>query len=370
MKKMIFVFVLVAVLMLGGFSAYAIQGLDEDESTRILANDGYATLTTDKVGGTVTTTKDILLNDVNAAKNGLHVTDTYSVFSMDAAFVKSLAEQVSGETVTFSVSYDSTKTKVTFAIIDGGAEVFAKDGRCVGELPYTLGEGDPINVAVLDGKNAPVGISGYFPDANLVRWQLSGCGTYSVAVRDTSFSDVPDSHWANIYVEYLASKGVINGMGNGTFAPEAPLTRAQFVTLLAMMSGDDISGGTDQFTDVKKEHWYYEEVSWAAKAGVTNGVGGGLFAPENKITREEVASMVLNFFNYMGVAPTPIRTATTFTDSADMADWSAQKVPVCQEVGVISGFPDGTFRPKANATRAEAATMCSRMVSYFLVMPQ
>ena len=134
--------------------------------------------------------------------------------------------------------------------------------------------------------------------------------------------------------------------------------------------GDDISGGTDQFTDVKKEHWYYEEVSWAAKAGVTNGVGGGLFAPENKITREEVASMVLNFFNYMGVAPTPIRTATTFTDSADMADWSAQKVPVCQEVGVISGFPDGTFRPKANATRAEAATMCSRMVSYFLVMPQ
>lgn len=371
MKKMIWVIVLAAVLVLSGVSAYAIQGIDESKSTRILANDGYATLTTDKVGGSVTTTKDILLGNSSSANNGIHVTDTYAVFSMDAAFVKGIAEKATSSVITFAISYNGDKSQVTFTVSDGNLQIFSETGRCVGELPYTPAEGvDGNNVTMVNADNAPVGISGYYPDASLMRWQLSSNGAYTVKVNDVSFNDVSADHWANIYVEYLASKGVINGMGDGSFSPEGPLTRAQFVTLLAMMSMDDISGGIDRFSDVTKNEWYYDEVSWAAGAGITNGVGNGLFAPENKITRQEVARMVLNFYNYMGIAATPIRSEVSFTDSNTIASWAANEVEICQSIGIISGFPDGTFRPEANTTRAEAATMCSRMVSHALILPQ
>ena len=371
MKKAIIAVIVIAVMVLGGFSAYAIQGLDEDDSVRILANDGYSTLTTNTVGGTISTTTDVLKGVVDGSSPGVHVTDTYSVFSLDKAFLKSLTENATGSMITFQFDYNSDKSAVAFLIKDeSGKEIFGKSGRCVGELPFT-GTADGVsNLTMTDAKQNVVSFSAYYPDANLVRWQLKSGGTYAVTAKSVSFNDTKD-HWGSTYIDFLSSRGVASGMGNGSFSPDSNLTRAQFVTFLAKLSMEDVSGyAENKFTDVKSGSWYYPYVSWAVAAGITDGVGNNLFAPEMKITREQVTRMTMQFFNYMGIEPKDIRSRTDFTDSAKISDWARDSVGICQAAGVINGFPDGTFQPQANATRAEAATMCSRIVSYGLIMPQ
>ena len=371
MKKTIIAVVVIAVMVLGGFSAYAIQGLDEDDSVRILANDGYSTLTTNTVGGTISTTKETLMSVVDGSAPGVHVTDTYSVFSLDDAFLKSLMERTSGSTFTFSFGYNGDKSAVTFQIKDeSGADVFGKSGRCLGELPYTGSAEGASTLTMTDPSRNTVGFCAYYPDANLMRWQLKSGGTYTVAAKSVSFSDTKN-HWSSVYVDFLASRGIASGMGSGTFSPDSNLTRAQFVTFLAKISMTDVSGyKTDKFTDVKSGSWYYSYVAWALDAGITDGVGNNQFAPEMKITREEVTRMTMQLFTYMGIEQKDIRSRADFSDVDKISGWAKDSVGICQAVGVISGFPDGSFQPKANATRAEAATMCSRIVSYGLIMPQ
>ena len=371
MKKAIIAGIIAVLLVFGGVSAYAIQGLDESPGTRILAQDGYATLTTDKVGGSVTTTKSILLNNSSVSQFGVHITDTYSVFTMDNEFVKSLVSKVTGNNVTFRFDYNGDKTAVTFEILDGKRSIFGSEGRCVGEIPYTAADGvNPNHVMLTNPDGRSVGLCGYYPDASMIRWQLSGGGKYTVKVNAVAFDDVPINYWGKAYIEYLASKGVINGMGNGNFEPDGSLTRAQFVTLLAMMSNDPLGGNVESFTDVDPSDWYYNAVAWAASAGVTSGYDDGTFRPEYKITREQVARMVLNFYDYMNVDAVPVRSADAFTDADTISSWAANEVSICQQLGIINGFPEGTFRPQGTATRAEAATMCSRMVAHILILPQ
>ncbi|MGM9567097.1 MAG: S-layer homology domain-containing protein [Clostridia bacterium] len=371
MKKAVIAVIVIAVMVLGGFSAFAIQGLDEDDSVRILANDGYSTLTTNTVGGTISTTKEILMKEADSSSPGIHVTDTYSVFSLDNAFLKSLLENVSGSSVTFQFAYNADKSAVTFQIKDeNNKEVFGTKGRCLGELPYTGSSEGASTLAMVDSARKSVGFSAYYPDANLVRWQLKAGGTYTVTTNPGTFSDTK-GHWGSTYIDFLSSRGIASGMGDGTFSPDGSLTRAQFVTFLAKISMEDVSGYSEnKFTDVKKGEWYYPYVSWAVAAGITDGVGNNQFAPEMEITREQVTRMTMQFFTYMGIEQKGIRTQADFSDAGKISSWAKDSVGICQAVGVINGFPDGSFHPQANATRAEAATMCSRIVSYGLIMPQ
>lgn len=371
MKKTIFVAILVAVILLGGFSVYAIQGLDEGDSVRILANDNYSTLTTNTVGGTISTTRDVLKSVVDGSAPGVHVTDTYSVFSLDDAFLASLLESASGSAITFQFAYNGDKSAVTFQIQDETkTSIFGKNGRCLGELPYT-GTAEGVSaLTMVDSNQKPVALSAYYSDANLVRWQLKTGGTYTVTSKPVTFDDTKQ-HWGRTYIDFLASRGGANGMGNGTFSPDGTLTRAQFVTFLANLSMEDISGyGKDAFTDVKKGSWYYSYVSWAVEAGITSGVGNNRFDPERNITREQVTRMTMNFFAYMGIEQKDIRSRSDFSDTDKISSWAKDSVGACQGDGIINGFPDGTFKPQNNATRAEASTMCSRIVTYSLIMPQ
>jgi len=247
--------------------------------------------------------------------------------------------------------------------------VFGKSGRCVGELPYHAGSSSPSAVAMNDGSE-PVGFSAYFPDANLIHWQLAKGGTYTVTVKEKSFTDSKD-HWGSEYIHFLASRGVANGVGDNSFRPDTSLTRAQYVTFLAGLAMEDAAQySNDEFSDVKKGEWYYPYIAWAASNGVVSGMGDGTFQPNNKITREQLAQMTISFFRYMGMETKGIRTQADFSDAASISGWAQSAVGLCQGVGVINGFPNGTFAPQNNATRAEAATMCSRIVSYGLVMPQ
>ena len=114
------------------------------------------------------------------------------------------------------------------------------------------------------------------------------------------FSDTAD-HWAKQYIGVLAGMGIIDGMGNNIFAPENPLTRAQFVALLAKMTDGYSSAKISDmgFTDVPTYEWYSSYVNWAAENGIVTGMGNGIFAPDAKITREQMAVMLCNYAAYL-----------------------------------------------------------------------
>ncbi len=365
--------IIIAVLVLSGISVYAIQGLDENKSTRILADDGYATLTTSTVGGTIETTKDVLQSVVDGTfYAGLHVTDGYSVFSLDKTFLQQIVNIAQGTTVSFHFGYNSPKTEITFLIKDSNSNaLFSDEGRCLGEISYTAGSNSGVNDTVLkDPAGKELALSAYYPDAQMIRWQLNDVGKYMIATNSVAFTDTAN-HWGLTYISFLAARGVADGMGGNLFVPNDSLTRAQFVTFLARVADADVSAaGTNQFTDVVSGSWYYPYVGWAYQNGITSGISATEFAPEMRITREQMAVFAVRLLNYLKIEKTPVCDSADFSDAAAISSWAKDAVTTSQNIGVINGRTATTFDPKGNATRAEAATVCAKIISYMLIMPQ
>ena len=169
------------------------------------------------------------------------------------------------------------------------------------------------------------------------------------------FNDVPQSHWANEYIYYLADKNIINGKSENTFAPNDNITRAEFVTILYRMYGQEAAASELNFSDVSSDDWFYDAVSWAVEAGITNGIDEYTFAPNNNISREQMAVMIVRFVNYMNYTLEENETTTAFSDQNNISDWAVEAVSKMQNSGIISGKANNMFMPGEYATRAEAS---------------
>ena len=175
-----------------------------------------------------------------------------------------------------------------------------------------------------------------------------------------AFSDVPADAWYAPYVYALLQQGIINGMTETTFAPNQPLTRAQLMKMLVCFAVDDAAiraaASAERFTDVAPGQWYAGHVNWAAEHGVTNGYEDGTFRPDQSVSRAETATLADRFTAVAdGAALRPIKEKTTFTDDAEIPVWAKESVYLCQQAGVINGYPEGDFRAAKQITRAEAA---------------
>ena len=180
-------------------------------------------------------------------------------------------------------------------------------------------------------------------------------------MRIMSFTDV--SGWYTDYVSYLAARGIIGGTGDGKFSPDANITRAQFVTILARISGDDLTGYTSSpFSDVATTDWYFAAVQWAYKNGIAAG-SDGKFNPNATITRQDIAVMLARYADKVASYTLPkTNSAVTFTDSAKISSYASDAVTAMQQAGFISGNSDGSFAPTASATRAQAAKMIALLI--------
>ena len=122
-------------------------------------------------------------------------------------------------------------------------------------------------------------------------------GSFSF-VAASSFSDISDTYWVKGEIEYLAEKNLVQGVGNGTYIPNDNVTRAQFVTMInkALGLSDEIETGNIEFTDVHHGAWYYEDVVKAATNGYVTGYDNGTFKPDAPISREQAATMISKAF--------------------------------------------------------------------------
>jgi hypothetical protein len=169
------------------------------------------------------------------------------------------------------------------------------------------------------------------------------------------FTDVNTGLWYHEAVDYVLEKGIMEGNGNGTFTPNANLSRAQLAQILYNVAGKPEVTAENPFTDVPDTQWYAKAVIWAAQAGVVEGNGDGTFSPTKNISRQDLAVML---WRYAG-KPEATQTSLDFTDAAQVSDYAEQALLWANEVGIVQG-DKGVLNPKGSATRAEAATMIMR----------
>ena len=178
--------------------------------------------------------------------------------------------------------------------------------------------------------------------------------TFAEMNKPVEFPDVKADDWFFDGVQYTAKRGIIVGLIDGSFGPAVTMTRAQLVQMLYALVGRPEIAVTDRFTDVKAGDWYAAAVSWAVEQNITSGVGGGEFAPDAEITRQEMAVMLYAFKGRPAVDG-----VLDFADGADVADWSAEAVLWAVKSGLMSSVSTEAqlFAPKATATRAQAAVV-------------
>lgn len=185
--------------------------------------------------------------------------------------------------------------------------------------------------------------------------------TYRFASNPAGFQDVA-GHWAEDSIAFCASRGIFQGVGDDRFAPNAPMNRAMFVTVLYRLAGSPAVSSGEGFSDVADDIWYTDAVLWGKATGISTGYGGGLFGPDDPVTREQMCAMLVRWLDYMGYELPAVKDAKTFTDADQFSSWARDPISFAQTSGLINGLPGGAFAPKNNATRAENSAVFQRMI--------
>lgn len=158
-------------------------------------------------------------------------------------------------------------------------------------------------------------------------------------------------HWAETKVTKFQDKGLIKGYPDGTFKPNNSITRAEFITIVNKVYGFT-STASISYSDVQSSAWFYDEIAKAKAAGYISGYSDGTMKPNNTISRQEVAAILakLKQFDSIGSDSSLDR----FTDKAAIPGWSKGAIGAVVDNSLMTGYPDGSFKPGKPITRAEA----------------
>lgn len=187
----------------------------------------------------------------------------------------------------------------------------------------------------------------------------------ALAEKADDFTDVSRSDWYYQFVDYVTSKGYFNGVADKTFAPADNMTRAMFVTVLFRFDGAKGDRSQSAFTDVAPGEWYTDAINWAAANKIVDGVGNGKFAPNDPITRAQMCTMIERYLalykKAWKVTLPETGSVSVMVDENAIPAYALAAVKQCQRHGLVNGFEDGTFRPNELSTRAQVAAVIYRM---------
>lgn len=186
-----------------------------------------------------------------------------------------------------------------------------------------------------------IDVSGYAPE------NVSG-------IERKYFKDMVGYEWAEAAVNYLYVNGIVSGMTQDTYCPGENVKREEFAKLIIEMTKLDVVGEDKEFTDVPRDAWFYDSVNRAYRAEIIKGMSETVFGAGMDISREDMVVMIHNALYVCG-AELPEAVSIGFFDADLISDYAGSAVADLVELGVISGYTDGTFKPQATATRAEAA---------------
>ncbi|OME87852.1 hypothetical protein BK120_00530 [Paenibacillus sp. FSL A5-0031] len=193
-------------------------------------------------------------------------------------------------------------------------------------------------------------------------------GMYVIIEGNKTFEDMR-GHWAQKDVEALASKLIVNGKTNHVYDPEGKVTRAEFASLLVRSLGLNNIGAEQAFDDVAAAKWYAADVSIAVQYGLVQGVGNNKFNPDAFITREQMAVMIMKAVQLVqGDASAGSNSSSTslaaFADQDQLSGFAREAVQSVIDAGIMNGKSESTIAPKDTASRAQTAVMLKRALSF------
>lgn len=244
-----------------------------------------------------------------------------------------------------SVVTDNTKGNVTYHS-DGSISIVPKDGYKIEDV-------------LLNGISmGAVSRLSNLKATDTVQVIFAAVKEPAVETPSSSFADVPRSQWYASAVSYVTQKGLFSGVSATEFAPMDSMTRGMLVSVLYRMDGADYKG-INPFTDVATGAWYEKAVGWAYANSVVSGISATAFAPNTPITREDAAVMLTRYLKNRSISLE--ESTASFADHSTISLYAKGSVAAMQKVGLLSGDENGNFRPKAQITRAEIASIFMRM---------
>ena len=175
------------------------------------------------------------------------------------------------------------------------------------------------------------------------------------------FSDVSENDWFYDAVRKAYDDGIMNGVSEDEFGPSTPLTRAMFVTILYRIE-ESPKAGEPAFDDVDGGAWYSKAVAWASENGIVNGVSENTFSPNANITREQLATIMFRYAVYGGLSAVTLEENLGFDDAKDISSYAIPALNWAVGAKIITGKTASTLEPLANATRAETCVIISRFL--------
>ena len=248
-------------------------------------------------------------------------------------------------------------------------------GKVTVSIPYTLGpdeKAENIKSVYIDSNGNVHWLSdSVYDSANQVLvFTTSHFSTYGVGyMQDTlSLEDVPgftdiNGHWAKADIEYAVSQGLFSGTSATTFSPDTAMTRGMFVTVLGRLARADVkSYQASSFDDVQNDLYYMGFIEWANRNGIVKGMGDKKFAPDQAITREQMAVIMSNYTRVMNLDLKAVQEERHFADNDKISPYAREAVKEMQMARLVSGKDNNLFDPQGTATRAEVSSVLHRFM--------
>ncbi|MBR4882092.1 MAG: S-layer homology domain-containing protein, partial [Clostridia bacterium] len=353
---------------------YTLSPIRETEAAVDSTNEGY------KRGKGLELTEEnvekFVAGNTNTKWDVYTVTDTFTVGTEN--------EIVSTDyfVLPYKVCFGDSKLTVnmrptTYAAIDYTAQTSWDVLSTFENKPYSgkenITEGDYVQAAnhyayVVDGETATAirSYKVYVPAGKRITLAEDGC-FYALPV-DERFTDVSANAWYTEAVSWASENKFMNGTAEDKFSPSTALTRAQFVMILANIEGADLSAYANKqsFSDVPKGRWYSTAVEWAKDKGVTSGVSDDRFAPNDKVTRQQLARFLCTYAELRSIEMPEGADLSGFTDENKIADWAKESMETAVAAGLVTGMTETTLAPRDNATRAQISLIIKRFYEGYL----
>lgn len=198
--------------------------------------------------------------------------------------------------------------------------------------------------------------------------QLTGNGNVAFIHNGKTFTDVEDGYWGKDSISQAAAKLFVLGKDKDRFDPESHITRAEYPTILLRVAGMMNKNGQASFNDVNAADWFERSVSVAAQMGIVNGLADGSYAPQATMSRIEAMTMAGRLLKALGLAEDVSKEEadkllSTFSDSASVPEWARIPAAICIKNGIIEG-DNHKVNPLDELTRAQAAAIAIRLASW------
>ena len=314
--------------------------------------------------------------------------------TFDAEALKTIAEQTKGDglkvnlddigteklnTAQKTAVSDLTVETVLDAYVTSGSTRISdfKGGSATLSVPYTLKDGQTAQgivvwyvasdgtrtqvPAIYDGKNVVFSVPHFSNYVIAYDAAKAAACPQDTTCPISAFTDAKASAWYHDGVHWAIENDVMNGVGDGKFAPNDTTTRAHVVTMLWRLDGSPAYVGMSEFSDVDNEQWYGPAIRWASAEGIVNGYDDGRFGANDAVTREQLVTILYRYAQYkkMDVSVGEDTNILSYDDAFDVHQWAMSAMQWAVGAGVVNGI--GTnLEPAGDASRAQVATMLWR----------